>query len=155
MHHSGTTFQPLLLHRRKYCAKLTLVKNAFLIILLGAALLVPSFAQAAGTTNTPTLTSSTVTLRWDKSHDRHVKGYRLHCGLTSGRNYSRFINVGNVTTYTLSNLIPGKTYYCVVRAYNASVRKVGRPMRSPLPLRRPPVVLNLLRLTDIKRAPLK
>ena len=97
-----------------------LVKDAFRIVLLGAALIVPSFVQAAGSANAPTLKSTTVTLRWDKSPGRGVKGYRLHCGLTSGGNYARLVNVGNVTSYTFSNLVPGKTYYCVVTAYNAA-----------------------------------
>jgi fibronectin type 3 domain-containing protein len=76
--------------------------------------------QAAGVTNAPTLTSSTVTLRWDKSPGRSVKGYRLHYGTTSGRSYSKIIDVGKVTTYTISNLNAGKTYYVVVTAYNAA-----------------------------------
>jgi chitinase len=84
---------------------------------------VSSFGLSAG--NTPAITSSSVTLRWDKSPDRSVKGYRLHCGLTAGRNYSRFVDVGNATTYTLSNLVPGKTYYCVVTAYNRSGKESG------------------------------
>jgi fibronectin type 3 domain-containing protein len=83
-------------------------------------LLAPYFGQAAGTTNAPTLTSSTVTLRWDKSPSRGVKGYRLHCDLNSGRDYARLVTVGNVTSYTFSNLIPGKTYYCIVTAYDAA-----------------------------------
>jgi len=52
-----------------------------------------------------------------------VKGYRLGCGLTPGGNYSRNIDVGKVTTYKISNLVPGKTYYCVVTAYNAAGRE--------------------------------
>jgi len=95
-------------------------ERCFWIVLLGAALIAPSFVQAAGSANAPTLTSTTVTVRWNKSPSRDVKGYRLHCGLTSGRYYARLVNVGNVTSYTFSNLIPGKTYYCVVTAYNAA-----------------------------------
>ena len=34
--------------------------------------------------------------------------------------------MGNVTTYALSNLIPGKTYYCLVTTYDAS-GKEGPP----------------------------
>ena len=100
-----------------------LVRNAFRVVVLGAALLAPYFGQAAGTTDAPRLTSSTVTLGWDKSRSRGVKGYRLHCGLTSGRDYARLVTVGNVTSYTFSNLIPGKTYYCVVTAYDAAGRE--------------------------------
>jgi hypothetical protein len=83
-------------------------------------LLAPNFGEAAGTTNTLTITSTAVTLRWDKSPARGVKGYRLHCGLISGGNYARLVTVGKVTSYTFSNLIPGKTYYCIVTAYDAA-----------------------------------
>jgi fibronectin type 3 domain-containing protein len=94
------------------------VKSIFWAILLGVALIIPSFGQL--TLNTSAITPTTAILSWSKSTDRDVKGYRLHCGLTSGGNYTRFVDVGNATTYTLSNLIPGKKYYCVVTAYNGS-----------------------------------
>jgi hypothetical protein len=96
---------------------LSLVKNTFWAILLGAALSVPSFGQSAG--NTPALAASTVTLSWDKSPSRAVKGYRLHYGTASG-SYSTTVDVGNVTTYTISNLVAKKRYYFVVTAYNAA-----------------------------------
>jgi hypothetical protein len=66
---------------------------------------------------------STVTLSWDKSRDRTVKGYRLHYGVTSGRNYLHVLDVGKVTSCKLPDLIPGKQYYFVVTAYNASGRE--------------------------------
>ena len=100
------------------------MKSIFWAILLGATLIIPSFGQLV--LKTSGITSTTATLKWNKSTDRDVKGYRLHCGLISGGHYSRFLDVGNVTTYTLSNLIPRKTYYCVVTTYNAS-RKEGPP----------------------------
>src|SRR5262245_53009178 len=61
------------LRRRR--AKLPLVKNLFWAILFGAALFVPSFGQVPG--KNPAITSTTVTLTWDKSPSRAVKGYRL------------------------------------------------------------------------------
>jgi hypothetical protein len=67
--------------------------------------------------NAPAITSTSVTVAWDKSLSRDVKGYRLHCGFTSG-DYSRIIDVGKVTSYKISNLMPGKTHYCVVTAYD-------------------------------------
>jgi fibronectin type III domain protein len=63
---------------------------------------------------------SNVTLAWDKSPDRTVKGYRLHYGVTSGRNYLHVLDVGKATSCKLPDLIPGKKYYFVVTAYNAS-----------------------------------
>ena len=96
----------------------SLIKETFWAIIFGFALVLPSFGQLALSTSTVTPTSVTVT--WNKSPDRDVKGYRLHCGLTSGRDYLRFADVGNVTTHAFSDLIPGNTYYCVVTAYNAA-----------------------------------
>ena len=97
--------------------QLSLVNNTLRVILLGATLFVPSLGQSAG--NTPALAPSTVTLSWDKSPGRAVKGYRLRYG-TSSKNYSVTIDVGKVTTYTISNLIPNKRYYFVVTAYDAT-----------------------------------
>lgn len=76
-------------------------------------------AVHAGNTNVPAPRTS-VTLKWDKSRDRTVKGYRLHYGVTSGRNYLHVIDVGKATSCKLPDLIPGKRYYFVVTSYNAS-----------------------------------
>jgi Fibronectin type III domain len=94
------------------------MNNTLGVILFGAALFVPYFNQAA---DTPAIepAPSTVTLSWGKSPSRDVKGYRLHYGTTPKR-YSETIDVGNVTTYTITNLIPRKRYYFVVTAYNAT-----------------------------------
>jgi hypothetical protein len=116
-------------------------REILLANLLGAALIIPSFGQFA--LNTSGITSTTATLRWNKSTDRELKGYRLHCGLSAGGHYSKFVDVGNATTYTLSNLIPGKKYYCVVRPTMHQVRKPRRRMRSLLPFRQQ-LLLRLL-----------
>jgi chitinase len=63
-----------------------------------------------------------VTLSWDESHDRTVKGYRLRYGVSSGRKYFHVLDVGKATSCKLPDLIPGKKYYFVVTAYNASGR---------------------------------
>jgi fibronectin type 3 domain-containing protein len=100
------------------------MKESFWAIIFGFALTLPSFGQLA--LGTSTVTPTSVTVIWNKSPDPDVKGYRLHCGLTPGRDYSRFVDVGNVTTYTFSDLLPGKTYYCVVTAYNAAGKEGSR-----------------------------
>ena len=101
-----------------------MIKETFCAIILGFALTLPSFGQLA--LRTSTVTPSSVTVIWNQSSDPNVKGYRLHCGLTPGRDYSRFVDVGNVTTYTFSDLLPGKTYYCAVTAYNAAGKEGSR-----------------------------
>jgi hypothetical protein len=86
------------------------------LILLGSASCVPVLGQTARTA--PAFASSSVTLQWDKSPSRDVKGYRLHYGIAS-RRYQGTIDVGKRTTCKISNLIVGKRYYFVAVAYNA------------------------------------
>lgn len=59
-----------------------------------------------------------VTLAWDPNTEADLAGYKLHYGNAS-RNYSTTLNVGNVTTYSLTSLPPG-TYYFAVTAYNTA-----------------------------------
>jgi fibronectin type 3 domain-containing protein len=112
------------------------------ILLLAALFLTasPLSGRCQSSQKAPLVTSSSVNLKWDKSNDRSVKGYRVYCGLTSGRNYSRLVDVGKATTYKLTNLVPGETYYCVVKAYNSTGKE------SP--------ASNEIRFT-VSRAPLK
>jgi hypothetical protein len=59
------------------------------------------------------------TLAWDPPDiATDVTGYMIHYGTAAGA-YSQGIDVGNMTSYTVSNLIEGKTYYFAVTAYNA------------------------------------
>lgn len=46
-------------------------------------------------------------------------GYNLHLGPSSG-NYTTVYNAGNVSQFTVPNLVAGQTYYAVVRAYNSA-----------------------------------
>jgi hypothetical protein len=57
-----------------------------------------------------------VKLAWDANTETILSGYKLYWGTASG-NYSNNIDVGNVTTYTLTGLNPG-TYYFAVTAYS-------------------------------------
>ena len=60
-----------------------------------------------------------VNLAWDPPDiSTDVTGYMIHYGTASG-SYSQGIDVGNTTSYTVSNLIDGQTYYFAVTAYNA------------------------------------
>jgi hypothetical protein len=63
--------------------------------------------------------ATSVTLAWDPSGASGVAGYRLHYG-TSSRSYSQISDIGNTTTTTVSNLLPGQTYYFAVTDYNAA-----------------------------------
>jgi len=47
-----------------------------------------------------------------------VAGYHVYVGTASGV-YGPPINVGNVTSYAVNNLVIGNTYYFVVTDYNS------------------------------------
>jgi hypothetical protein len=60
-----------------------------------------------------------VTLAWDRNTETNIAGYKVHYGLAS-RAYTSSINVGNVTTASVTNLLAGITYLFAVTAYNAA-----------------------------------
>jgi Fibronectin type III domain len=61
----------------------------------------------------------TATLQWDSSPSPGVDGYRIYYGTEQGL-YAEVANVGNVTTYTLTGLKTGTTYYFAATAYDSS-----------------------------------
>jgi fibronectin type III domain protein len=72
------------------------------------------------TTTTSTSTSTAASLSWSApTTSTGVAGYNVYMGTASGV-YGPPINVGNVTSYVLSNLAVGTTYYFVVTDYNTS-----------------------------------
>ncbi len=65
-----------------------------------------------------------VTLAWTASTSTGVTGYNLYYGTTSG-SYGTKVNVGNTTSYALSSLQTGATYYFAVTDYNSSGTESG------------------------------
>jgi hypothetical protein len=59
------------------------------------------------------------TLEWDANSEPDLAGYKLHYGTACG-NYTSVVDVGNQTTYTLSGLTAGTTYYITATAYNTA-----------------------------------
>lgn len=94
----------------------------FQLILLGSASCVPGLVLGQAAADLPLFPLSSVTLKWDKSTGREVKGYRIHYGTAPGK-YPLSSDVGKKTTCKISNLIVGKKYYFVVAAYNARGRE--------------------------------
>ena len=61
-----------------------------------------------------------VTTNTDGSPLTDLGGYKAHCGTVTGA-YTITADMGNVTTYKISDNLPGSgTYYCAITAYNAS-----------------------------------
>jgi hypothetical protein len=61
----------------------------------------------------------TLSFAWDPSPSADVAGYRIRIGTRSG-DYSRIVDVGNLTYADVPNLVDGTTYYFTVTAYNAA-----------------------------------
>ncbi len=98
-------------------------------------------SEAINVTVSPApVASASIQLAWDPSSSPDVVAYRVHVGTTPG-GYSRSIRVGNVTSYTVTELEPGETYHFAVTAISwnelesdysnpvsASLEEVSRPV---------------------------
>jgi hypothetical protein len=71
-----------------------------------------------------TVFAGEVSLAWNPSASEDVAGYKVYVGLSS-RNYGEPIVIGNQTTYTVTGLSEGTTYYFAVTAYDLSGNESG------------------------------
>jgi hypothetical protein len=85
--------------------------------LLALALLFDPAAEATPTVAVVTApgTTQSVTLTWSPSTSRGIMNYNLYCGVASG-NYTDEMAVGETNNVTVSELVPGTTYYFAVEA---------------------------------------
>ena len=60
-----------------------------------------------------------VTLAWDANSEPNIAGYKVYYG-TASRVYNWYFDVGNVTTYSVTGLTDGSTYYFAATAYDTS-----------------------------------
>ena len=65
-----------------------------------------------------------VTLAWEANSESDLAGYKIHYG-TASNSYTVHIDVNNVTTYTVTGLTAGQTYYFAATAYDASGNESG------------------------------
>src|SRR2546425_1167378 len=65
-----------------------------------------------------------VNLAWDANTEPDLAGYKVYYGNASGI-YQTPIDVDNVTTYTVTGLQDGLTYFFAVTAYNTSDSESG------------------------------
>jgi hypothetical protein len=63
-------------------------------------------------------------LIWDPNSEADLAGYKIYYG-TSSKTYNSVMDVGNKTSYTLSGLQVGKTYYISATAYNTKGLESG------------------------------
>ena len=64
------------------------------------------------------------TLTWNPNTESDLAGYKLHYGASSG-NYTVHLDVHNVTTYTVTGLTDGQTYYFAATAYDSAGSESG------------------------------
>jgi hypothetical protein len=74
-------------------------------------------APVSGSASQPTTTSATLT--WVANSESDLAGYKVYVGMAPGA-YGSPIAVGNTTSYMVSGLLRGNTYYFAVSAYDAS-----------------------------------
>ncbi|WNR45243.1 fibronectin type III domain-containing protein [Paenibacillus roseipurpureus] len=85
---------------------------------------------AAPSLNNPTTSDAQVGLSW--SAVSGATGYKVKYGTASG-SYSTTVSVGNVTSYTVSSLTNGTTYYFVVTATNSTVESAYSNEKNAVP----------------------
>jgi hypothetical protein len=102
-------------------------KTAVLLGLLTAFCLTPA-----------TLLAGSATIAWNANPETDVVGYVVLYGTQSGV-YSFSQSVGHVTTLTLTNLTPGRTYYIGVQAVNADglTGPISQEVSATVPLAAP------------------
>ena len=66
-----------------------------------------------------------VTLAWDANSEPDLSGYKLYYGTSPG-NYATPITLGIVTTYTVTNLTDGVTYYFALTAFDTEGFESGK-----------------------------
>ena len=68
--------------------------------------------------------ADSVSLSWDTNPEKDLAGYKVHIG-TSPRKYTRTIDVGHLTSFRISGLFPGETYFIAVTAYDIFANESG------------------------------
>ena len=68
---------------------------------------------------TTTVHAAQVTLAWDRNAESNVEGYKVYYG-TASRDYDWFIDVGDVTSITITDLADGFTFYFAATAYDTA-----------------------------------
>ena len=102
-------------------------REIFFIIILVIFLLIGGCGGDGGGSSSGTSgTGGTISLAWDApttnadgSSLTDLKGYWIHYGTSPGL-YAERTYAGNVTTYTLTGLTPGQTYYIAATAIDTS-----------------------------------
>lgn len=64
--------------------------------------------------------ATSIQVTWNANTEADLSGYKLYYGTTTSGNYTSVIDVGKVTTYSITNPTTGVTYYVALTAYDTS-----------------------------------
>jgi cytochrome c oxidase assembly protein Cox11 len=99
---------------RRFCERLTIV---FKLFLFAAFIVFPLVFPFYGF-------GAQLTMAWDPNPEPDLAGYMVYYG-TASRSYGSSIDVGKVTSFTLTNLAAGQRYYIALTAYDTSDNESG------------------------------
>ena len=68
--------------------------------------------------------AETATVSWDPNSESDLAGYKIYYGVNS-HNYDNIVDVGNVTSFTITDLNKDVNYYFAVTAYDFSNNESG------------------------------
>ena len=91
-------------------------RNRLLKLVIHTCVLIGVIASSA--------TAAQVTLAWDPNTENDLAGYKIHYG-TAIHSYSVQKDVKKATTYTVTGLTAGQTYYFATTAYDTSGNESG------------------------------
>jgi fibronectin type 3 domain-containing protein len=92
-----------------------------LICLFQFAIIACASPDSAPTSETAAATSETATLSWNANSEPDLQGYKIYLATTSGRYGAPITTLPmDVTSYTVTDLEAGTTYFFAVTAYNSS-----------------------------------
>lgn len=115
-------------HNIKNLVKLTLYLSLLITLQScgeeGGSTSVVESTAGGGSGNSTILTWTAPTTNVDGTSLTNLAGYKVYYGTASG-NYATSVDVGNVTTYTVTGLSSGTTYYFAVTAYNTNSGESG------------------------------
>src|SRR5687768_4056693 len=86
------------------------------------------------------ISASTLRLAWNPSNSPDIVEYRVYVGTLPGQ-YSSFYSAGSLTSFSVTNLLPGLTYHFAVSAVNRAGLESERsaPVSGLVPLSGPAV----------------
>lgn len=64
--------------------------------------------------------ATSIQVTWNANTDSDLSGYKVYYGTTSTGSYTKIVDVGNVTAYSITNPTTGVTYYVAVTAYDTT-----------------------------------